>query len=100
MSLSRRRSLHGRHPRPTPLNASRQSPQSSTVSTSDSQFLTCSDEGILILAGGLTIHTFKEFDAWNPVTAPQGFKDWERAIVESVSATTTVAERNTALRKL
>eukprot|EP01116_Phalansterium_solitarium_P001795 TRINITY_DN11613_c0_g1_i1.p1 TRINITY_DN11613_c0_g1~~TRINITY_DN11613_c0_g1_i1.p1 ORF type:complete len:318 (-),score=52.01 TRINITY_DN11613_c0_g1_i1:282-1235(-) len=56
------------------------------------------DEGIIILAGGLTIHTFKEPNAWDPSTAPQGFKDFERAVVASIEQTKTGEERNEALK--
>ncbi|KAI8925817.1 Extradiol ring-cleavage dioxygenase, class III enzyme, subunit B [Entophlyctis helioformis] len=54
------------------------------------------DEGILIISGGLSIHTFDEFDAWDPAKAPQGFKDFEQAVKDSVLAP-TVAERNDRL---
>ncbi|KAJ3032314.1 hypothetical protein HDV00_007689 [Rhizophlyctis rosea] len=43
-------------------------------------------EGTLIISGGLTIHTFREPDAWNPQTAPQGFKDFENEVKRSVEA--------------
>lgn len=46
------------------------------------------DEGILILSGGLTIHTFQEMNAFDPKTAPQGFKDFEAQIVNSVEQNT------------
>ncbi|KAJ3280783.1 hypothetical protein HK104_000403 [Borealophlyctis nickersoniae] len=46
------------------------------------------DEGILILSGGLTIHTFREPEAWDPSTAPQGFKDFHTALVQSLSSPT------------
>lgn len=51
------------------------------------------DEGILILSGGLTIHTFKEFHAVIPESAPQGFKDFEKAIVDGVENTNNVRMR-------
>ncbi len=41
------------------------------------------DEGILILSGGLTIHTFKDFSAWSKSTAAQGYLDFETAIKEA-----------------
>jgi len=58
------------------------------------------DEGVLILSGGLTIHTFKEWDAWNPKTAPQGFKDFEKSIVDSVNNSMTTVERNENLKEI
>lgn len=56
------------------------------------------DEGILIISGGLTIHTFREFEAFNPKTAPEGFKDFERTIVSSIDDHPSGAERNEALK--
>jgi len=54
----------------------------------------------VILSGGLTIHTFKEWNAWDPQTAPQGFKDWERTICDSVNNAMSPAERNENLKAL
>lgn len=34
-------------------------------------------EGIVILSGGLTIHTFEDFAAFSPGRAKQGYKDFE-----------------------
>ena len=62
--------------------------------------LTSRDEGVVILSGGLTIHTFKEWDAWDPKTAPQGFKDFEKAVVDSVNDAMNVSERNENLKEL
>jgi aromatic ring-opening dioxygenase catalytic subunit (LigB family) len=62
--------------------------------------LTSRDEGVVILSGGLTIHTFKEWDAWDPKTAPQGFKDFEKAIVDSVNNAMNVSERNENMKEL
>jgi aromatic ring-opening dioxygenase catalytic subunit (LigB family) len=58
------------------------------------------DEGIAILSGGLTIHTFKEWNAWDPKTAPQGFKDWERSVCDSVRDAMSPTERNENLKAL
>eukprot|EP00128_Syssomonas_multiformis_P008519 Colp12_sorted_trinity150504_noHs@3337 len=41
-------------------------------------------EGVLILSGGLSIHTFEDFNAWNPDTAAEGYKDFHKTIVDSV----------------
>jgi aromatic ring-opening dioxygenase catalytic subunit (LigB family) len=60
----------------------------------------CRDEGVVILSGGLTIHTFKELDAWDPNKAPQGFKDFERAIVDSVNNSMSASERNENMKEL
>jgi aromatic ring-opening dioxygenase catalytic subunit (LigB family) len=59
-----------------------------------------SDEGVVILAGGLTIHTFRETNAWDPKTAPQGFKDFELAVVDSVNDVSSVQERNEKMKAL
>jgi len=58
------------------------------------------DEGVVILAGGLTIHTFRETNAWDPKTAPQGFKDFELAVVDSVADVSSVQERNEKMKAL
>ncbi|GAA5860334.1 hypothetical protein JCM8547_003466 [Rhodosporidiobolus lusitaniae] len=42
-------------------------------------------EGVLIIAGGLTVHTFREFDAFSPRTARPLYRQWERAIVEAAA---------------
>jgi len=54
-------------------------------------------EEILIISGGLTIHTFQDWSAWNPDTAAEGYKDFERQIVRSIDKTSSVEERNKAL---
>lgn len=41
-------------------------------------------EGILIIAGGLTIHTFQDFAAFSPKTAKKIYTDFERAIIDAV----------------
>ena len=38
------------------------------------------DEGVLILSGGLTIHTFDDFSAFAPGSAKQGYKDYEHKL--------------------
>ncbi|GAA5828042.1 hypothetical protein JCM11251_005705 [Rhodosporidiobolus azoricus] len=53
-------------------------------------------EGVLIIAGGLTIHTFRDLSAFSPKTAKPEFKDWERSIVEA-AAVEDPATRKTAL---
>ena len=58
------------------------------------------DEGVVLPSGGLTIHTFKEFDAWDPKTAPQGFKDFEKAVVDSVKNTPNANDRNHKMKEL
>ena len=62
--------------------------------------LTSRDEGVVILSGGLTIHNFKEWNAWDPKTAPQEFKDFEKAIVDSVNNAMNVSERNENMKEL
>jgi len=58
------------------------------------------DEGILIISGGLTIHSFREPEAWDPKRAPKGFKDFEQAIVSSIDDHPSASERNEALKEL
>ncbi|GAA5893130.1 hypothetical protein JCM6882_003893 [Rhodosporidiobolus microsporus] len=56
-------------------------------------------EGVLIVSGGLTIHTFRDFDAFSPRTAKPMYRDWERAIVEA-AAVEDPAKRRAALFSL
>ncbi|KAJ3048396.1 hypothetical protein HK097_010561, partial [Rhizophlyctis rosea] len=56
-------------------------------------------EQILIISGGLSIHTFKEVDAWDPQKSPEGFKDFERQIVKSVDESDG-GERNRKLEEV
>ena len=41
-------------------------------------------EGVLVISGGLTIHTFRDFSAFSPLEAGQIYKDFERAIIDAV----------------
>ncbi|CCG81994.1 4,5-DOPA dioxygenase extradiol-like protein [Taphrina deformans PYCC 5710] len=43
-----------------------------------------SREGVLVLAGGLTIHTFRDFAAFSPSTAKDGYKDFEAHLKRAV----------------
>ncbi|BGP12106.1 hypothetical protein JCM10213_005213 [Rhodosporidiobolus nylandii] len=51
-------------------------------------------EGVLIMSGGLTIHTFREFDAFSPKTARGIYRDWERAIVEAAAVEEPTARKS------
>ncbi|GAA5938703.1 DODA-type extradiol aromatic ring-opening family dioxygenase [Sporobolomyces koalae] len=42
-------------------------------------------EGILIVSGGLTIHTFQDFSAFSPTTAKPIFHSFEASIISAVS---------------
>lgn len=42
-------------------------------------------EGILIISGGLTIHTFEDFGAFSPSTAAIEYKLFEQAIVDAAA---------------
>ncbi|KAH6580970.1 hypothetical protein BASA60_002645 [Batrachochytrium salamandrivorans] len=55
------------------------------------------DEGVLIISGGLTIHTFDDGDAWNPLTANPGYLDFETQIKSGVTDSPTPIERNDKL---
>ncbi|KAL2912637.1 hypothetical protein HK105_207853 [Polyrhizophydium stewartii] len=55
------------------------------------------DEGVLIISGGLTIHSFREPEAWDHRKAPQGFKDFENAVKAAINENKTPEERNAAL---
>ncbi|THH10283.1 hypothetical protein EW145_g1426 [Phellinidium pouzarii] len=46
------------------------------------------EEGILILSGGLTIHTFSDFRAFAESTAGPGFKKFDQAILDAASKPT------------
>lgn len=44
-----------------------------------------SNEKVLIIAGGLTVHTFRDFSAFAPSTAKPVYHDWCRAITSAAS---------------
>ncbi|GAA6013716.1 hypothetical protein JCM10207_004830 [Rhodosporidiobolus poonsookiae] len=56
-------------------------------------------EGVLLVSGGLTIHTFRDFAAFSPRSAKPLYRDWERAIVEAAEVQ-DAAKRRTALFSL
>ncbi|GAA98344.1 hypothetical protein E5Q_05029 [Mixia osmundae IAM 14324] len=58
------------------------------------------DEGILVIAGGLTIHTFQDFDAFNPAKADAIYHEWHKAIINSIADSRTPEERKAALLAL
>ncbi|KAG8960442.1 hypothetical protein FRC03_006525 [Tulasnella sp. 419] len=41
-------------------------------------------QGVLILSGGLTVHTFQDFDAFSEKTAAQIYHDWDEAVLQAV----------------
>ncbi|KPV73498.1 uncharacterized protein RHOBADRAFT_28593 [Rhodotorula graminis WP1] len=42
-------------------------------------------EGVLVVAGGLSIHTFRDFSAFSPDTAKPQYRAWEKSIVDAVA---------------
>ncbi|KAK5671246.1 hypothetical protein BDV3_005919 [Batrachochytrium dendrobatidis] len=58
------------------------------------------DENVLIISGGLTIHTFQDGDAWNPLTASPGYLDFENQIKSGVTHAVSAFERNEKLLKV
>ncbi|GJN92323.1 hypothetical protein Rhopal_005353-T1 [Rhodotorula paludigena] len=42
-------------------------------------------EGVLVVAGGLTVHTFRDFSAFSPELAKPHFREWEKSIVDAVA---------------
>lgn len=42
-------------------------------------------EGVLVVAGGLTVHTFRDFSAFSPETAKPQYRAWEKSIVDAVA---------------
>ncbi|CDR44859.1 RHTO0S10e01948g1_1 [Rhodotorula toruloides] len=42
-------------------------------------------EGILLIAGGLTVHTFRDFGSFSPAAAAEKYRVWEKAIVDAVA---------------
>jgi len=50
-------------------------------------------EGVLILSGGLMIHTFQDFSAFSEDTAKPIYKTWDRAILDAVATPTPEARR-------
>lgn len=54
-------------------------------------------QGVLVLSGGLTVHTFEDFSAFSEDSAKQVFKDWDQAVVDAVNKPTDAAGRHKAL---
>ncbi|KAF8495609.1 Extradiol ring-cleavage dioxygenase, class III enzyme, subunit B [Gautieria morchelliformis] len=50
-------------------------------------------EGILILSGGLTIHTFRDFSAFTESTAKPIYKEWHKAVVNAAGTVNPEARR-------
>ncbi|GAA5991639.1 hypothetical protein JCM10908_001068 [Rhodotorula pacifica] len=42
-------------------------------------------EGILLISGGLTVHTFRDFSAFSPETAKPVFRAWEKSLVDAIT---------------
>jgi aromatic ring-opening dioxygenase catalytic subunit (LigB family) len=57
-------------------------------------------EGVLILSGGLTVHTFEDMSAFNEMTARPNFKAWDQRVVDSVGEAASPGERRAALHAL
>lgn len=55
-------------------------------------------EGVLIIAGGLTIHTFRDHSAWSADTAADVYKTFERAIVDAVGLRDSKAWKEALVR--
>jgi len=55
-------------------------------------------QGVLILAGGLTIHTFRDFSAFSEQTAKPIFKSFDKAVVDAANVTDAKARREALLR--
>ncbi|KAK9900886.1 Extradiol ring-cleavage dioxygenase class III enzyme subunit B [Cystobasidium minutum MCA 4210] len=55
------------------------------------------DEGLLILSGGLTIHSFEDLSSFNEERAKTPFHDWNQKIVDAVNKQGTPDERKRAL---
>lgn len=60
-----------------------------------------SDEGVLIISGGLTVHTFEDFSAWEASTADAQYLDLHASILKAIeSPGKSEEERNAALVSL
>lgn len=57
-------------------------------------------EGVLVLSGGLTVHTFEDFSAFTESGAKEIYKQWDQAIVDAVNLPQSSQERHKALRAL
>lgn len=53
-------------------------------------------EGVLILSGGLTVHTFKDLQAWSPSAADPGYRAFESGVKAAI-ARPDGASRNSSL---
>lgn len=56
------------------------------------------NEGILILSGGLTVHTFQDMSAFSPDTAKHGYRDFSSTLTRAVAEWDPVA-RNAEIEK-
>ncbi|KAK4047207.1 hypothetical protein OIO90_006270 [Microbotryomycetes sp. JL221] len=56
-------------------------------------------EGVLIVSGGLTIHTFRDFGAFSPKTASEVYTSFEQSIVDA-AAVVDASKREKALKSL
>ncbi|GAA6053296.1 hypothetical protein JCM3770_006671 [Rhodotorula araucariae] len=50
-------------------------------------------EGVLVISGGLTVHTFRDFSAFSPETAKPQYRAWEKSIVDAVAVEEPEARR-------
>lgn len=57
-------------------------------------------EDILILSGGLTVHSFEELNSFDPQKAPKAFHDWENDIMKAAEEPSTTSELITSLVSL
>ncbi|GAA5834448.1 hypothetical protein JCM5353_003856 [Sporobolomyces roseus] len=59
-------------------------------------------EGVLLIAGGLTIHTFRDFSAFSPSTAKPPYHSFESSLLSAFShpSSTSYTKRSTALDSL
>lgn len=55
------------------------------------------DEGLLILSGGLTVHTFEDISSFNETTAKPLYHEWNQKIVDAVNKQGSPDERKKAL---
>lgn len=61
---------------------------------------TLRSEGVLILSGGLTVHTFEDLKAFREDHAPQEYKDWDQAITDAVNVPASASLKHQALQDL
>lgn len=47
--------------------------------------ISCREEQVLILSGGLTIHNLRDFPSFSPASARPQYKEFDQAVLDAVT---------------